>query len=170
MGEVRKRISQDVLSYLHHQIGKAVWYLQYVEEALGYLYIIKGVITEPYSMSEEEARLKLNNAQTATLGSLLGKIEKQNLIINPLLTDLKNLNKVRRWLIHKSLIESGDDLYTEDGRKRTFDKIENFIKEAIRLHKQVSSETTSYCVSKGISEAWINAKAKHDIRNLRGGG
>ena len=169
MEEVRRRISQDELSHLHHQIGKAVWYLQYVEEALGYLYIIKSVIVEPCSMSEKDAEQKLRKTQTEPLGSLLKAIEERNLIKDALLTDLKNLNKMRRWLIHKSLIESGDDFYTEDGRKRTFDSIENFIREAIRLHKQVSSETTSYCVSKGISESWINAKAEHDIRNLRGG-
>lgn len=166
---MRRRISQDELSHLYHRLGKAVWHLQYVEEALGYLYIIKGVIVEPYSMSEKDAEQKLRKTQTDTLGSLLKAIEKRNLIKEPLLTDLKNFNKVRRWLIHKSLIESGDDLYTDSGRKRTFDRIENFIKEAIRLQKQVSSETTSYCVSKGISEGWINAKTEHDIRKLRGG-
>ena len=166
---MRTRISHDELSSLYHRLGKAVWHLQYVEEALGYLYIIKGVIVEPYSISEEDAKQKLRKTQTDTLGSLLKAIENRNLIKDPLLTDLKNFNNVRRWLIHKSLIESGDDLYTDSGRKRTFDRIENFVKEAIRLQKQVSSETTSYCVSKGISEAWINAKAEHDIRKLRGG-
>jgi hypothetical protein len=167
--EVRRRISDDELSYLYHRLGKAVWHLQYVEEALGYLYIIKGVIVEPYSISEEDAKQKLTKIQTGTFGSLLKASEKKNLIKDPLLTDLKNLNNVRRWLIHKSLIESGDDLYTDKGRKPTFDRIQQFIKEAIRLQKQVSSETISYCVSKGISEAWINAKAGHDIRKLRGG-
>lgn len=165
---MRRRISQDELSYLYHRIGKAVWHLQYVEEVLGYLYIIKGVIAEPYSMSEEDAEEKLRKTQTNTLGSLLTVIEKRNLVKDPLLTDLKNFNQVRRWLIHKSLIESGDDLYTDSGRKRVFDRIGNFIGEAIRLQKQVSSEITSYCVSKGISEAWINAKAEHEIRKLRG--
>lgn len=167
---MRRRINQDELTYLYHRIGKAVWHLQYVEEALGYLYIIKGVVVEPYSISKEDAEQKLRKTQTNTLGSLLAAIEKRSLIKDPLLTDLKDFNKVRRWLIHKSLIESGDDLYTESGRKRTFDTIEKFIKEAVRLQKRVSSETTTYCASKGISETWINSKAKHEIRKLRGGG
>lgn len=166
---MRRRISPDELSYFYHRIGKAVWHLQYVEEALGYLYIVKGVIVEPHSMSEEDAEQKLRKTQTNTLGSLLTAIEKRNLIKDSLLTDLKDFNKVRRWLIHKSIIESGDDLYTDSGRKRTFDRIEKFIKEAVRLQKQVSSETTNYCVSKGISESWINFKAETDIRKLRGG-
>ncbi len=166
---MRRRINDDELSYLYHRLGKAIWHLQYVEEALGCLYIIKGVIVEPYSISEEDAKGELTKAQTSTLGSLLKTIEKKNLVKDPLLADLKNLNNVRRWLIHKSLIESGDDLYTDSGRRRAFDKIEHFIKEAIRLQKQVSSEITSYCVSKGISEAWINATAGRDIRKLRGG-
>jgi len=165
---MRRRISPDELSCLYHRIGKAVWHLQYVEEALGYLYIIKRVIVEPYSMSEEDVEQKLRKTQTDTLGLLLRAIEKNNLIKDPLLTDLKNFNKVRRWLIHKSLIESGDDLYTDSGRKCTFDRIEDFISEAIRLHKEVSSEMTNYCVSKGISESWINFKAETDIRKLRG--
>ena len=169
MEEVRRRISQGELSCLHHQIGKAVWYLQYVEEALGYLYVVKGVIVEPYSMSQKDAEQNLRKTQTKTLGSLLKAIETRSLIKDALLTDLKNFNMARRWLIHKSLIESGDELYTDSGRKCTFDRIENFITEVIRLQKLIGSETTSYCVSKGISEDWINAKAERDIRLLREG-
>ena len=79
---MRSQITQDELSCLYHRIGKAVWHLQYVEEALGYLYIIKGVIKEPYSMSEEEAGQKLRKTQTDTLGSLLTAMEKKILSKN----------------------------------------------------------------------------------------
>ena len=144
-----------------------MWHLQYVEEALTYLYFIQGILVAPFSMSEEDSTQKLKQIQKKTLGSLLNMIEKKNLIKDFLLTDLKNLNNERRWLIHKSLIENGDDLYTGTGRNCVFDRIEKFIREGIRLHKQVSSETTKYCVSKGISEAWISSTAKNEIRKLK---
>ena len=164
--DVKRRISPDELSFLYQQIGKAVWHLQYVEESLGYFYCIKGM--EPYSISEKDADKKLKTTQAQTLGSLINEIEKKNLTSDFLLTALKTLNKERRWLIHKSLIENGDELYTDIGRERTFNRINNFISEAIRLQKQVSSEITRYCVSKGISEAWINSNAAKEIRKLAG--
>lgn len=165
---MRRRIAPDELSYLFQRIGKAVWHLQYVEEALSYFYFIKGILVEPYSMPEEDAEKTLKKTQKETLGSLLSVIERKNLIRDLLLTDLKHLNNERRWLIHKALIENGDDLYTDSGRSRVFDRVENFIREAVRLQKQVSSETTKYCVSKGLSEAWINSTAKNEIKKLKG--
>src|SRR3989338_5551149 len=165
---MRRQITPDELSYLFQRVGKAVWHLQYVEEDLSYFYFIKGILVEPFSMSEEDAEKKLKKTQKETLGSLLSVIERKNLIQDPLLTDLKHLNNERRWLIHKALIENGDDLYTDSGRRRVFDRVENFIHEAVRLQKQVSSETTKYCVSKGLSQAWINSSARNEIRKLKG--
>lgn len=47
---------------------------------------------------------------------------------------LRRFNKERRWLVHNSVRESGDLIYTDSGRLMVFSRIEDFIEEAIALH------------------------------------
>ncbi|QVL49085.1 MAG: hypothetical protein KFB96_00650 [Thiocapsa sp.] len=156
------------LEYLYMRIGTAIWHLQYVETALTPFILIKGIAKELNSLEKDEALKHEGMLNKLTLGQLLGKAEEFGILNGETLERLRRFNKERRWLVHNSVRESDDLLYTDSGRARVFSRIEEFIEEAIALHKHIGELVVEYSVSKGMSRRQIDDTAQNQIRRLKG--
>ena len=161
-------MTQNELENFYHITGKAIWHLQYVEESLGFLYLYKVVFSKFESISADVAHNELLKVQKKTLGQLVVAAEKHTLIGSVILERLKKFNAERKWMVHKSLIEDGDNLYNHVGRNGVFDRIIAFTEESIALQKIVGEEIFSYCDSIGFSREWQEAHGKNELLKLKG--
>ncbi|EJG1899470.1 hypothetical protein BS048_RS22635 [Vibrio parahaemolyticus] len=165
---MQRRMTEDELARFYHEIGRAIWNMQYVEKALGYFIVITGKDLEPNSLTPSEAEKILSSIQKKTLGALVNEIAKKKLLPPALVIKVEKFNSERRWLVHKSLIESGEDLYNEDGRNTVFRRIELFTNEALLLQKLIHAETNKYFSSIGVDITPFNKEAEKTLTRLRG--
>lgn len=165
---MRRQISPEELDYLFHSIGAAIWHLQSVENALVPLIIFKGVVVEPNSVTESEALDLEAKFKALPLGKLIGKLVELKLVSSDLIERLRAFNNERKWIVHNSVFESGDHLYTDTGRNRVFSRLEAFIAEAIALHKHIGELIIEYSISKGITRDQIESHAISEIKRLKG--
>lgn len=165
---MRRQINSDELAYLFNQIGKSVWHLQHVENALVPYIVIKGIAKELNSLEESVARKHERDLNKLPLGTLIGKAVEMGILQDPLLTRLRTFNNERKWIVHNSIFESGDLLYTDQGRSAVFTRINKFIAEAIFLHKHIGELIVEYSVSRGMDRKTIDAIAQNQIRKLKG--
>ena len=165
---MRRQITTEELTYLYNRIGESIWHLQYVEDALVPYIIIKGIAKELNSLEEEEALKHENELNKLTLGQLIGKAKKLDIIDEPLLVRLQAFNNERKWVVHNSLFEHGDQLYTDSGRNLIFSRLDNFVNEAMALHKHIEELLVEYSVSKGMSRDKIYDIAVNHVRKLKG--
>jgi hypothetical protein len=165
---MRRQISPRELDYLFHRIGTAIWHLQNVENSLVPLIIIKGIAVDLNSIEESEALRLEAKFNKLTLGKLIGKLTELDLVEPEFIERLRAFNDERKWVVHNSVFESGDHLYTESGRSQFFSRIERFVNEAENLHKYIGELVVEYSVTKGMSREEIEARALEEIGRLRG--
>jgi len=68
---MRRLINSDELDYFYKIIGKSIWHLQYVEDALIKMIFIKGIAKEKGAIQEAEANKILSKLNKLTLGQLI---------------------------------------------------------------------------------------------------
>jgi hypothetical protein len=161
-------MTPEELELFYHIAGKAIWHLQYVEESLGHLFLYKAVLVKPNSVKEGKANEELIKVQKKPLGQLIADIERTEIISSELLERLKTFNQKRKWLVHKSLVEDGDNLYSSSGRLNVFKKIEDFTNEAILLQKEIAKEISRYSILIGLPIEQLEEKAKNKLNKLKG--
>ncbi|WP_290516663.1 hypothetical protein [Alcanivorax sp.] len=165
---MRRQINEIELDYLFHRIGTAIWHLQNVEDSLIPLIIIKGIAVEPNSLEESEALRHEAKLKKLTLGKLIGRLTELDLVESDFIERLREFNNERKWVVHNSVRESGDHLYTESGRNQFFSRIERFVDEAESIHKHIGELVIEYSVAKGMSRIEIEARASKEIARLKG--
>ena len=165
---MRRQINERELAYLYNRIGASIWHLQHVENALVPYLIIKGIAKELNSLTRDKANELESEFNKLTLGQLIGRGTKLNVIEEPLLSRLREFNSERKWVVHNSIFEHGDQLYTDKGRRFVFARLDKFVEEAISLHRHISDLLVEYSVSKGMSEQKINQVAINHIQKLKG--
>ncbi len=165
---MRRQINPMELDYLFHRIGTAIWHLQNVEDSLIPLIIIKGIAVEPNSLEESEALRHEAKLKKLTLGKLIGRLTELDLVESDFIERLREFNNERKWVVHNSVRESGDHLYTESGRNQFFSRIERFVDEAECIHKHIGELVIEYSVEKGMSRTEIEARASKEIARLKG--
>jgi len=161
---MRRLINVDELDYFYKIIGKSIWHLQYVEDALIKMIFIKGIAKEKGAFQEPEANKLLSKLNKLTLGQL---IELQ--VTSPeLIERLTALNKDRKWLVHNSWRESGEGLYTDTGRQYFFNRCEAFIEKSLALQKAIQEDLMDYTISKGATRDTLYGIAHKKLNKLMG--
>ncbi len=163
----RREIYPDELSFFYQKTGEAIWHLQYVEDFLAKLYIIKAVAKKPDGILEDEAEKVLRKLQKNTLGQLIHKIEAESVVSKKFLEKLKDFNNERKWIVHNSNRER-ESLYTDSGRKYFLERIEKFTDKATELQQMVVIEIVDYGNDLGISGTEILRMAEKKINELKG--
>jgi hypothetical protein len=165
---MRRQISHSELVSLFQAIGEAVWYLQYTEDALNTYLTMKVDIKAPAAASEERGRELLAKYRQYTLGQSLKVAESNSVLPEHLHTRLEALKLERNWLVHRSMNEEGDSLYTDEGRRAIFIRLETFVSEATALRSELLKEIDSFVRSYGISVETAETMAKRKIAALKG--
>jgi len=164
----RRQINNEELTNLFYLIGKGIWYLQNLEDALQTYITIKVEIKEVGVMNAEQAEELLKKHRANTLGTSLKIAKDNNVLSEKLVKRLEVFKKERDWLVHRSVHQNGKDLYLNDKRYELMERIERFSEEALALQTAVAQEFEDFSVSKGVSSKWIHDKATHDLGRLKG--
>jgi hypothetical protein len=164
----RRQINNEELTALFGLIGKGIWHLQNLEDALQTYITIKVEIKEVGVMNSEQAEELLKKHRANTLGTSLKIAKNNNVLRGELVKRLELFKEERDWLIHRSVHQNGKDLYLNDKRNELMERIERFSEEALALQTAVAQEFEDFSLSKGLSRKWIYDKATRDIARLKG--
>ena len=163
-----RQVNAEELERLYVLIGRGVWHLQYVEDALNTLITIKHEVKTPGRIPEAEARALLAKHRGNTLGTSLKVVKSEGLVPLELLDALGRFKEERDWLVHRSQTTHGDLLYTDRGRSETFARLDAFTDEATRLQKALLREINQYVSALGLDVAAAERIALKNIGHLRG--
>jgi hypothetical protein len=163
-----RQITPDELEYLYVSIGKGVWHLQYVEDALQTLITIKHEIRVPDRIKAQEARDLLAKHRRNTFGTSLKIVGNHCLVSQPLFDRLNAFKEERDWLIHRSQNSHGDRLYTESGRAETFARLAAFIDEARILQAALMHDIDTFLAAAGLDVAAAECVAMKNLGSMRG--
>jgi hypothetical protein len=164
----RHQINADDLHTLYVLIGKAIWLLQHVEDALSTAITIKHEIKTRGSMSAAQAEAILAKHRGNTLGTSLRISWETGLFAAQLQGRLDKFREERDWLVHRSVHQNGADLYEDDKRLKVMCRIEAFSEEALALQKAVESDLEQFGEAQGLKKEWVLAHAQQQIKKLRG--
>ena len=168
MEAVRRQITSDELEHLYMSIGKGVWHLQYVEDALQTLITMKHEIRSPDRIKEQEARDILAKHRRNTFGTSLKIVGNHSLVPQPLFDQLNAFKEERDWLIHRSQNSHGDRLYTDAGRAETFARLAAFIDEASILQAALLHDIDTFLAAAGLDVAAAERVAIKNLGSMRG--
>lgn len=165
---VRRQVTADELSALYQQIGACIWQLQYLEDALHTFLTMKVELKQPGVVSESEARAILAKRRRATLGSSIRFAEANDALPATLIERLLQLKDNRDWLVHRSMHEHGDALYTDDGRSFVSQRLGNILGETLAIKAEVVDRLMAFCGSHGLSSAQAIADAERQVAGKMG--
>lgn len=166
---VRRQVTATELQHLYTSIGRCVWNLQYVEDALTTLITLKVEIRLPGRVPLNEAQEKLAKHRRNTLGTSMKVVREKSLVGSELLERLNRFKEERDWLIHRSQQSHGDRLYTDEGRIDMFSRLETFETEALDLQKAVLAEINLFVAGQGLDVAAAERMAVRNVGRLRNG-
>jgi len=166
---MRRQVTPDELERLYLSIGKGVWHLQYVEDALQTLITMKHEVRVPGRVSEQEGRELLAKHRRNTLGTSLKIVRDHGLVPQPILDRLSTFKDERDWLIHRSQNSHGDLLYTDAGRAETFARLAAFIEEARVLQTALLDDINAFVAAAGLDVAAAERMAIKNVGRMRGG-
>ena len=164
-----RQIDRLELHDLYLLMGKALRDLQYLELGLAQFLTLKLDVRTPGRVDAEEAERMLQVRLARTLGQAIGDAKQGAALDESFLTRLSELNQVRRWLVHRSVFENGDDLYEESARAGVMERVAEFSREALALHHAVATEVEKWVAAHGLDTQVPSAIAKYDLHALKTG-
>ncbi|GAB2585439.1 hypothetical protein [Nitrincola alkalisediminis] len=166
---MRREINAEELEFFYRATGEAIWHLQYVEEALCKFYIMCCVHFKCDGITRVNAEEMLAKVSKKTLGQLIGLLENTGRVHEVMLSDLKEFNSLRKWVVHNSMRENSEDLYTDQGRELFAHKMLNFTDMAISIHKGISDSLMNLVTTTGYAtEEQIMKTAYSEINRRKG--
>lgn len=164
----RHQINAEELHVLFTLIGKGIWHLQNVEDALHTYITVKRDIKIRGSMSSEQAEAILLKHRTRPLG-ISSKISREAKVLSPSLQErLDHFKEERDWLVHRCVHEHREDLYGNDKRYELIRRMERFSEEAKAIQKLIAKELEDYVVAQDVSRELIYHIAEENITKLEG--
>ena len=152
-------------------IGKAVWHVQYLEDVLATFLAVK-VIDQRRSAGKklpaDDAVQLLADKRKITLGPLLAACQTHKIIRPEQQARFDAFKEERHWLVHRSLIKSGNDLHAADARAVMFARLTFVADEAISLKAAVFDDYQDWLGQRGVDLAAASAVADAEIRKLVG--
>lgn len=159
-------IGPGELETLYRLIGKGIWHLQHLEDALSTCITVKHDVKESGPMGAAEAEAVLAKRRRHTLGTALRIAREEQLLSESVLERMQSFKEERDWLVHRSLHESGDSLQQDEETLLLFDRLEAFSAEALALQCAIGEELQRFVLSRGISpEHLLNEFRRHVDRS-----
>jgi hypothetical protein len=163
---MHRQINPVELDDLYYLMGKCIWYVQYVEDALHTLLALKVETKVAGAVAEDQANEFLAKHRRSTLGTALRIAKEHNALPDLLFNRLTKLKEERDWLVHRSQNQDGKSLYTESGRKDVFERLESLYKETTLLQSEVAEQVHAFVISCGIKKEKIEEIANQKIAEL----
>lgn len=160
-------MTPDELHEIFAAIGSAVWHLQFLEDVLVTYLTMRLRLTS--RASKERGYQILAKERQRTLGSLLTEARKAGLVHGDVAEGFKALLDERNWLIHRSMNDVNDHLYSSAGRDAFLFRVRELADQAIILKKALVDDTIEFCKQNGVDVCRAEAEAVARHRVLRTG-
>lgn len=165
---MRRQMTPDELDDLFRCIGRNIWHIQYLEDVLHIFLTMKIEIGAPGRITEKEAQILLAKHRRATLGTALRTAERNKALPECIMARLRILKEERDWLVHRSMNQEGDALYTAEGRNTVFTRLEEILDMTLSAKEQILVECQAFCSSHGIDAEATERIARLQIAKLKG--
>lgn len=168
---MRRQINAVELGEFYTLIGRAIWHVQHLEDAMVTFLSVK-IIHEDrcagQAITPAAAQILLADKRKITLGPLIESCRSRKIIQPEHQPRFAAFRVERHWLVHQSMIENGDDLYVDATRNAIFKRIAAIEEEAISLKQLVFRDYESWMVARGVNTADAAQKAEEELRKLKG--
>jgi len=164
-------MNAEELDHFYRRIGAALWHVQYLEDVLVTFLVAKLLDQRRSSgntFTQTDAETLLTQKRRVTLGPLIQACIGQNIIALPLQARFEVFKEDRHWLVHRSMVESGDDLYTDGDRDTVLRRIMTLQQEAIALKKLIVADFQSQMASRGVDVQAALRQGEESLRKLKG--
>lgn len=165
---MRRQMYPEELENLYRSIGKCIWHIQYVEDALHTLLTLKIEIKTPGAVPEDKAYELLKKHRRATLGTAMRTARENNSLPQELFSRLSSLKEERDWLVHRSQHQDSEDLYTDVGRRSFFKRLEALEAEAVSLQPAIAEQIRLFVGNHGVSSERAQKIAEQEVAELKG--
>jgi hypothetical protein len=139
---------QQQASTLYFLLGKAVWTIQHLEDALNTAIIIKN----PDVNAKAEAEKLRKSYRKLPLGRAIERADKEQTFNEDLQKNLQDFLQKRNWLIHRCMHESVDDAGYIIEPENLFKRVESIHLSALSLKETIEIDLLEFAKSKGRSD------------------
>jgi len=150
---MQRRMNADELDHFYRRIGAAIWHVQYLEDVLVSFLAMKILTPERSSVQNitgAEIQELLAQKRKLTLGPLIQACQSQGIIAATVANRFETFKNDRHWLVHRSVVESGDDLFNEAKREIVFQRIFSVQEEAIALKQLIAIDLEAWLRTQGV--------------------
>lgn len=163
------QINEIELADFYHQIGAALWHIQFLEDILvnflvGKIIHEKRCAKKLVTTSDVEALFA--EKRKLTLGPLIDTCASHRVIPQQAQARYAKFKKERHWLVHRSLVESGDDLYSTVARAAVFKRISTIREDTQSLKDQVVNDFEKWMAAHGVDVDEAGRNAEVELRRL----
>jgi hypothetical protein len=163
-------MNAEELDFFYRRIGAALWHIQYLEDVL-VTFLVAVLVEQRRSSGESVAhadgKALLAQKRKVTLGPLIQSCISKKVIPPPLHARFDQFKEERHWLVHRSMVESGDELYSDAARDAVFRRIMTVQQEAIALKKLVVGDFESWMAARGVDPQAAQRMAEESIQKLK---
>ena len=141
-------MNPEELHEAYAAIGAAIWHLQFLEDVL-VTYVTMRLRLEPEAPANQADRV-LAAERRRTLGSLLTAATDGGLLVGDIADGFRLLLDERNWLVHRSMLEVSDRLYSPDVREPFLVRVRTLADRAIELKKALFADASAWCATQGV--------------------
>ena len=164
-------MNADELADFYRRIGAALWHLQCFEDVLVSFLAMK-LIHElrcaGQTVTSSDAQTLLADKRRITVGPLIEACSSRKIIRPENRARFEAFKNERHWLVHRSMVESGDDLYDDATRESVLSRIAAVQEEAISLKGLAFRDCESWVAAHGVDLDAAQDQAECAMRKLRG--
>lgn len=158
------------LDDFYRRVGSALYHLQYLEDVL-VSFLTRKIIHEcrcagQTIMTADAQTLLAEKRRMLTLGPLVDSCLSKKIVRPEHLERIRALKGERDWLVHRSLIENGDDLYVRGTRDAVFSRIAAIREEAMSLKKLTVTDFERWIAAHGVDVNAAEDQAEEALRRL----
>jgi hypothetical protein len=105
------------------------------------------------TLTENDARALIADKRRLTLGPLIESCTSRKAIRPEYQSRFEAFRAERHWLVHRSLVENGDDIQVDAGLESLIARITRIQEEAISLKKAVGEDFFSWMAAHGVRQS-----------------
>ncbi|WP_064608921.1 hypothetical protein [Photobacterium sp. J15] len=158
-----REIVPQELSYFYQKTGEAIWHLQHVEDFLIKLYIVGSIHIKINGISAQNAETKLKQFSKKTLGQLIGLLDGSDIVSEDFIIKLRDYNDIRKWIVHNSMRETENCLYSQQDRDFFINRTARFTDLSVEIQNDIEARLWELTIAGGISPEEVQARANATI-------
>ncbi|OOX25926.1 hypothetical protein BJL85_22150 [Vibrio parahaemolyticus] len=162
-----REMAPQELSYFYQKTGEAIWHLQHVEEELIMLYVIGSIHLNINGISGKNADLKTKQYGKKTLGQLIGLLDGTPIVTSEFIEKLRSYNEIRKWIVHNSMRETGNCLYSQTDRDFFISRTVEFTDLSVEIQDDIVNRLWELTHAAGIATEEVMALANATVEQWK---